>query len=396
MRDQIYKYTGKLISDRSAIPAMIAIAAQDDVTLSSGDKRLSILAEEILQQLSAMAICIAQPSLPFANFLLQRTPDEQTIVPRDTETRTFLHDIPLLRQIDLGSTPATVIAHHLGNRKGVVVEGIGIIAVGAFTVEQAYINWSSVFHSTFVKYLEDLLETGFLLPEEPAAITAFQNDWLQPLNSEGLDFRSGALQNKGDILDEIVKVGGYTVRLGLVDSFFGNISCSTGDLLYISQTASSLDELSGCIDPVPFENSSTVGITASSELAAHRRIYETTDYRVILHGHPRFSVIMSMQCAESDACDINDCWKDCKKVRYLAGTPVVAGEIGAGGLAKNVPPVIADKGRAIVYGHGVFTAGRSDFKEAFDAMIEVETWCRDEYFRQLAQRWGTYALPKSI
>lgn len=396
MRDQIYKYTAKLISDRSAIPAMIAIAAQDDITLSSGEKRLSILAEEILQHLSAMALCIAQPSLHFADFLLQRTPDEHTIVPRDTETRTFLHDIPLLRQIDLGDTPATVIAHHLGNRKGVIVEGIGIIAVGAFTVEQAYINWSSVFHSTFVKYLEDLLDTGFLLPEEPAAITAFQNDWLLPLRSEGLDFRSGALENKSDILDEIVKVGGYTVRLGLVDSFFGNISCSTGDLLYISQTASSLDELSGCIDPVPFENSSTVGITASSELAAHRRIYETTGYRVILHGHPRFSVIMSMQCRDNDDCDTTDCWKNCKKVRYLAGTPVVAGEIGAGGLAKNVPPVIADKGRAIVYGHGVFTAGRSNFKEAFDAMIEVESWCREEYFRQLAHRWGTYARPKTI
>jgi ribulose-5-phosphate 4-epimerase/fuculose-1-phosphate aldolase len=172
------------------------------------------------------------------------------------------------------------------------------------------------------------------------------------------------------------------VQRGLVDSFFGNISYSNGDLLYISQTASSLDELAGCIDPVPFENSSTVGITASSELVAHRTIFETTGCRAILHGHPRFAVVMSMLCDEKASCPITDCWRDCPKVRLLGGTPVVAGEIGAGGIAKNVPPVIGGPGRAIVYGHGVFAIGRNDFREAFQALVDVENWCRTEYFRR--------------
>lgn len=392
MNDQIFKYSRKLISDRSASATMIAFAAQDDTIISLGEEFRAKLAGDILKQLSALSLCIAQPSLPFSDFLLQRSPDESSLVPRDTETRTFLHDIPLLRQHDLGDNPSAVIARHLGSRKGVVVEGIGIIAAGALTIEQAYINWSSVFHSTFIKYLEDVLTTGFLLRNEPSAMATFRRDWLHPLSSAGLHFRSGLLKDKSEILDEIVTVGNYTVQLGLVDSFFGNISYSTGDLVYISQTASSLDELSGCIDPVPFENSSTVGITASSELAAHRKIYETTEYKAILHGHPRFSVIMSMICNEKNTCTVQDCWKDCKKVRFLGRTPVVAGEIGAGGLAKNVPPVIAGPGQAIVYGHGVFTAGKTDFKDAFEAMIEVETWCREEYFRILEQRWGKHAL----
>jgi ribulose-5-phosphate 4-epimerase/fuculose-1-phosphate aldolase len=176
------------------------------------------------------------------------------------------------------------------------------------------------------------------------------------------------------------------VQQGLVDSFFGNISYSNGDLIYISQTASSLDELPGCIDPVPFENSSTVGITASSELVAHRSIFETTGCRAILHGHPRFAVVMSMLCEEQVECGITDCWRDCKKVRLLGGTPVVAGEIGAGGIARNVPPVIGESGRAIVYGHGIFAIGRTDFREAFQALVDVENWCRAEYFRRFDER----------
>jgi len=52
-------------------------------------------------------------------------------------------------------------------------------------------------------------------------------------------------------------------------------------------------------------------------------------------------------------------------------------------LAKRVPPVIGATGSAIVYGHGVFTLGRDGFGEAFAAMVDVENFCRNEYFRRL-------------
>jgi len=391
MYDLIEKYSRKLVSDRSALPERIAFAAQDDTVIAAGDAALSRLAASILGRLDCLALCVAAPALPFARFLLQRTESsEREIVPRDTETRTFLHDIPILRLSDLGDDPAEAIERVLGNRKGIIVEGIGIMASGALTVEQAFINWSSVFHSTFIKYLEDVLEHGFKLPDEARAFDDFRRKWLQPLTAASLEFKNGPLLDKADILDEMARVGRYTVERGLVDSFFGNISYSNGDLIYISQTASSLDELPGCIDPVPFENSSTVGITASSELVAHRRIFETAGCRAILHGHPRFAVVMSMLCDEKEHCSITDCWRDCPGVRFLGGTPVVAGEIGAGGIAKNVPPVIAEPGRAIVYGHGVFTLGRDDFQEAFQALVDVENWCREEYFRRFDERYGGF------
>ncbi len=389
MHDHIAKYTAKLISDGSSQADQIAFAAQDDVMISAGQPALTVLTEAILSRLNCLALVAAKPSLPFADFLIQRAAGhEHEIIPRDTETRTFLHDIPIVRKNEMGSNPAVTCATLLGNRKGIIVEGIGIIAAGALTVEQAYINWSSVFHSTYIKYLEDLLEQGFMLQGEEDSFNHFRRELLPPLSSEGLEFRHGPFLKKNIILEEIANVGRYTVQRRLVDSFFGNISYSNGDLIYISQTASSLDELSGCIDPVPFENSSTVGITASSELVAHRSVFESTGCRAILHGHPRFSVVMSMLCAEKKFCNISDCWKDCVKVRTLGSTPVVAGEIGAGGIAKNIPPVIGRTGAVIVYGHGVFSIGRTDFREAFQALLDVENWCRGEYFRLFDEKWG--------
>jgi ribulose-5-phosphate 4-epimerase/fuculose-1-phosphate aldolase len=387
MRDQIAKYSAKMLSDGSALTGQIAFAAQDDIMISAGEPDLAKLAERVLSRLNCLAIAAAAPALPFAEFLIQRCAIfDHTIVPRDTETRTFLHDIPIVRKDELGTDCADTIAALLGNRKGIIVEGIGIIAVGALTVEQAYINWSSVFHSTYIKYLEDLLESGFMIPDEEAAFRCFRRELL-PLTAEGLTFLTGPMLEKRVILEEIATVGRYTVQRRLVDSFFGNISYSNGDLIYISQTASSLDELSGCIDPVPFENSSTVGITASSELVAHRAIFEATGCRAILHGHPRFAVVMSMICNEKESCLTADCWKDCARVRFLGGTPVVAGEIGAGGIAKNVPPVIGTSGAAIVYGHGVFSTGISDFRAAFQALVDVENWCRQEYFRRFEEKY---------
>jgi hypothetical protein len=90
-----------------------------------------------------------------------------------------------------------------------------------------------------------------------------------------------------------------------------------------------------------------------------------------------------MICEEKESCQIADCWRDCPKVRFLGDTPVVAGEIGAGGIARNVPPVIGKSGSAIVYGHGVFSIGQADFREAFQGLVDVENWCRIEYFRRI-------------
>jgi len=386
VRSLIAKYARKMERDRSVVPGHVGIAAQDDVMVSEGALDLSRLAAGVLSRLSCLGVVAAAPSLPFAEFLLRRADaGAEAIVPLDTETRTFLHDIPIVRREKLAGNAAHAIATLLSNRKGVIAEGVGIVASGPVTLEQAYIHYSSVFHAAFVKYLLDALQKGFVLPGEAEALQGFRETFLRPPTAEGLPFRAGPLDDPEEILAEIRAVGRYTVLGGLVDSFFGNISFRAGDTIYISQTAASLDELSGCVDPVPMDNRSTTGITASSELLAHRRIYEATGARAILHGHPRFAVAMSMLCDVKD-CLVKDCWKDCTRVRMLGDTPVVAGEIGAGGLAARVPPVIGGPGKALVYGHGVFAIGRDGFEEAFRSMVDVENRCREEYFRRLDAR----------
>jgi ribulose-5-phosphate 4-epimerase/fuculose-1-phosphate aldolase len=386
VRSLIAKYAEKMERERSVVPGRIGIAAQDDAMLMDGVPDLSHLAADVLSRLSCLGVVAAAPSLPFAEFLLCRAnADAEKIVPLDTETRTFLHDIPIVRREKLAGNPAGVIAALLSNRKGVIAEGIGIVTSGPVTLEQAYIHYSSVFHACYVKYLLDVLQEGFLLRGEAETFRAFRETFLRSPTAEGLPFRDGPLDDPDEVLSEIRAVGRYTVERGLVDSFFGNISYRVGDTIYISQTAASLDELAGCIDPVPTDNRSTTGITASSELLAHRRIYEATGARAILHGHPKFAVAMSMLCDVID-CPVKDCWKDCARVRMLGDTPVVAGEIGAGGLAARVPPVIGGPGKAIVYGHGVFAVGRDGFGEAFRSMVDVENRCREEYFRRLDAR----------
>ncbi len=386
MKSQIAKYAGKLHRDRSVAQGRVGIAAKDDVMLSEGAPDLSRLAADVLSRLSCLGVVAASPSLPFAEFLLRRAnAGAETIVPLDTETRTFLHDIPIVRREALAGDPAAAIAALLSNRKGVIAEGVGIIASGPVTLEQAYIHYSSVFHAAFVKYLLDALQEGFVLPGEEEAFRAFRKTFLRPLTAEGLPFRDGPLDDPDTVLSEIRAAGRYTVERGLVDSFFGNISYRVGETIFISQTAASLDELAGCVDPVPTDNRSTTGITASSELLAHRRIYEATGARAILHGHPKFAVAMSMLCEKKD-CPVKDCWKDCPHVRMLGDTPVVAGEIGAGGLAARIAPVIGAAGKAIVYGHGVFAVGVDGFEEAFRSMVDVENRCRNEYFRRLDAR----------
>jgi len=386
VRTLIAKYAGKLLRDRSALPGRIGIAAHDDVMLSEGAPDLARLASAVLSRLSCLGVVAASPSLPFASHLLRRADaGAESIVPLDTETRTFLHDIPIVRREELAGDPAGAVAARLSHRKGAIAEGIGIVATGPVTLEQAYIHYSSVFHACYVKYLIDVLRDGFLLPGEAESFQAFRETFLRPLTAEGLSLRPGPIEDPEAVLAEIRAAGRYTVLRGLVDSFFGNISYRVGDTIFISQTATSLDELAGCVDPVPSDNRSTAGITASSELPAHRRIYEATGARAILHGHPKFAVAMSMLCEEKD-CPVKDCWKDCPNVRMLGDTPVVAGEIGAGGLAVRVPPVIGGPGKAIVYGHGVFAIGRAGFEEAFRSMVDVENRCREEYFRRLDAR----------
>jgi ribulose-5-phosphate 4-epimerase/fuculose-1-phosphate aldolase len=390
LHDHIVKYTNKLLRDRTAVPESIRFYVLDDRVVANREDEWQPVFKEVFKGMDVTALLFAKTTLPFADLLVERAPaDADRLVPNDSETRVFLHDIPFIRESEWSGKPKTalveMIIRCLKQRKAVVIQGLGVVASGGVTVEQAFIGFSSIFHTTFVKYLLDLLTEGFRLPRERNVVEEFKQAWAGQQDLAGLRFLAGPIAERDTIIREICRVGRYTVEKGYVDSFFGNISYFDGKTIFISQTTSSLDELEGFIDPVPLDGSSTAGLSASSELPAHRGIYVSSDYHAVLHGHPRFSVIMSMHCEEEN-CGIEDCNRFCSRARSACGVPIVAGETGAGGLAASVPLAIKASGACIVYGHGIFAAGKKDFRDAFMKMAAAEDRCREGYFKLLEER----------
>lgn len=380
MQYLLKRYTQLLIDEQCVKAGHIAISAENDTICSYGNQTFTVLAHDILQQLDCAAVIVAEPLQPFPTFLLRRArPDERSLVPRDSESRSSLHDIPLIRHNQDQSILLNNICAALNRRKGCIVEGIGIITQGSLTVEQAYIAWSSLSHATTIKYFEDLLSTGPLLLEEANAVSMYKNAHLKLLDVTQYAFSPLLPTTPHAMFDEMSLLGRATVELGLVDSFFGNISCQLNRKLYISQTSARLDELNNQTDSVSFDKSSTSGITASSELPAHQAVVLATDCRVILHGHPRFPVIMSF-FADSDSNSPFD---------HIDSFPVVGGEGGVGGLAESLPRAFCQTGTeaVIVRGHGVFVISRSGCGTALACLADVEQHCRDVYFNRLKARY---------
>lgn len=372
--------------------------------------------EQVFKGLTINSLVFLRPGPPYdkiVDFLArQALLDNEMIEPKDCETRTFLHDLPVV-----GKFSPDKIIQALKKRKCVIVtapkgaadfQGTAIIAHGTVSPEQGFVVASSVCFACFVKFFADYLENlqlgktsresddlfdllsltvGTDLPSDlPSDLTSHLTVGQMDLP----DLARGPFSTEEQIYAAIVQAGRKTVEYGLVDSYFGNVSYCRDNILYISQTGSSLDELEGCIDPVPLDGSSSAGLTASSELTAHIQTIAQTGCETILHGHPKFSVILSMDCdpKEKAICAHRDhCHIRCPKKRFVNQVPIVPGEVGTGptGLCNTLPKAFGKSSHVIVYGHGVFTLGKDDFSQAFATLLEVETNCRIIYFKKVRQ-----------
>ncbi len=339
--------------------------------------------EPLFERLNVNSVLYCRPAEPYRSILsfLARN-SNNTIYPRDSETRTFLHDLPVIKNFDTESAFSV-----LKNRKCVLTHQAEIVSYGTVSPEQAYVTFSSVCFAGFVKFFSDLLTVaikGNALPEHVEVFNGIK-EYIQPITGPDETLIEGPFESEEKIYRAVEEAGEKTVSYGLVDSYFGNVSYFDGQILYISQTGSSLDELRGCIDPCPLDDSSCAPITASSELPAHLAVVRETGFRAILHGHPKFCVIMSMVCRVEDCEWEGMCHKKCPRQRFVADIPVVSGEVGAGayGLCNTVPCALGKKPAVIVYGHGLFTGGRTDFNEPFHRMKSTENLCIREYVAQL-------------
>jgi len=348
---------------------------------------LTGLLTKVGESLSRRAILYSQPAEPYRAMLLHLTETAgvgNVIHPQDFETRIFLKDLPILKNL----TEAGIIAA-LKDRRCVVIPGGGFIATAKKDMETAFVIYSAACFAVFVKLFSDLLrqqqQSGPSWKGRAVLETIIGHlDPVSPV-AAGPTLGSGPWEDEADIRAAMAAAGKKTVAERLVDANFGNISYRRGEDLFITRKGSALDDLANRIITVPLTGPVETDAIASIELPAHRRIVMETPYRAVLHGHPKFSVIMSMACGEEDCPDKGGCHRFCPRERWIEGIPVVSGEAGAGpyGLCNTVPAAVRDHGAAIVYGHGVFAAGKKGFREAFERLSQVENACKDLFFKMI-------------
>lgn len=401
MEQLVNKYSDKLVQAKLGDdfgPSQPLIGGLDDILVWNRKADETRVLENVFKGLNINSLVFLRPKEPYSSlirFLAENALNSNGLIqPKDCETRTFLHDLPVINEFC-----ADQIIQVLKKRKSVIIapeknnktfKGPAIIAQGTVSPEQGFVTISSVCFAGFVKFFTDYLEAlqkGLTTADEHHLFDSMI-PFLEPIQKALPKFIPSPFPNEEIVYSAIIEAGKKTVEYGLVDSYFGNISYFWNGTLYISQTGSSLDELSGCIDPVPMDGSTSAGLTASSELSAHLETISRTRCKAILHGHPKFSVILSMDCdpVEKAACNFKEqCHIKCPKKRFVDGTPIVPGEVGTGplGLCNTLPPALTQANAAIVYGHGLFTIGKNNFSEAFQTMLEIENLCYSTYFKKV-------------
>lgn len=384
MKELVDKYARKLTEGGLAATPLVC-GLDDAIFWNRADEQQNVL-QDVMDNMQINSLVCAVPAEPYRTILQSLTYRyPEIITPRDCETRTFLHDLPVTHTFS-----SRTILERLKKRKSVIVvdqDRVQVVTFGTVSPEQAFVTFSSVCFSCFVLFFSDYLtnlRAGTCSTREHEAF-ARTISLLDPTRPDAPNLMSGPFTDEKKVIDAMIEAGRITVDYRLVDSFFGNISYQLDDTIYISQTGSSLDELAGCIDPCPLDGSSCAGVTASSELTAHNEILLRTGNRAILHGHPKFAVILSMDCELQDCPNRDQCHIKCSRERFIQDIPVVPGEVGTGpfGLCNTLPPAIQDKRGAIVWGHGLFTVGQNDFNEAFQSLLDIENMCRQEYMERV-------------
>ena len=402
MEQTLKKYAKKLVTAKlgaSHGPCQPLIGGLDDRLVWNRAAEETKVLTDVFKGLDINSLVFLRPIEPYASLIRHLAENAMTenglIAPKDCETRTFLHDLPVIDDFTANS-----IIRVLKKRKSVIIApgkknqghfiGPAIVAHGSISPEQGFVTTSSVCFASFIKFFTDYLEALQTGCAKAAAHDLFDAviPYLSPMRNKVPKFIPSPFQTEETVYSAVIEAGLKTVEYELVDSYFGNVSYFWNGTLYISQTGSSLDELSGCIDPVPMDGSSSAGLTASSELSAHMETILRTGCKAILHGHPKFSVILSMDCdpVEKAACHFSDrCHIKCPKKRRVAGIPIVPGEVGTGpnGLCNTLPSALAMTNKAIVYGHGLFTTGKDNFSDAFLTLLEVENTCRNIYLKKI-------------
>jgi ribulose-5-phosphate 4-epimerase/fuculose-1-phosphate aldolase len=381
MSEPFDTYKTRFSRNGLAAPSEVLMGVAEPAPRWSGESPDIAVLEPLFSLPGIEALIKARPAEPYQSIIINLAAAASgTIYPQDCETRLFLHDLPVADAIN-----PKHLARLLRIRKSVILPGGEVLAVSPDNLKTAYVTLSSVCFACFVKFFTDLRtarKTGEITTADWQKLESVSR-LLDPLPEFTGNLTRGPLDAEDTILSAIHEAGRQVVDLRLVDSCFGNISYRSEEDLYISQSGTFLDSLEDGITRCSIDNFSHAPANASSELPAHLGVIRETRCRAILHGHPRFSVILSMDCDVPDCPYRGECHRFCPYDRKACGNiPIVSGEVGGGeyGLCHTVPNAICAAPGVIVYGHGVFTCDDTDFNGALSKLIDIERRCRIEYF----------------
>ncbi|MFO8111344.1 MAG: class II aldolase/adducin family protein [Desulfosalsimonadaceae bacterium] len=383
MDEKIETYEKKLYDSR-LVPEKKALFVMAGETHRRGENGAIPVLSELADRLCANTLLFARPAEPYRTIIEFLAANASgAVFPDDSETRTFLVDIPVADRFSADALYST-----LQERKCLIIPGRGIVSLGKTGPSEAYVHFAAACFACFVKFFSDFLKNAYNrhIADDQQIVFQQARKSLPPPPVFAGGLASAPIDTTEKTRTAIIEAGKRIVSSGLVDASFGNISFRVDNTLYISNTGSFLDHLEEDISACPLDDPECTGQRPSSEYPAHLEIMRTTDAKGVLHGHPLFSVIMSMDC-RIDCGHRGDCHRTCPHARSVCGIPIVPGETGGGpfGLYTTVPGVIKEGKSAIVFGHGVFTATKTDFNDALANMVQIEQACREEYFDRLKQ-----------
>ncbi|MCS7140269.1 MAG: class II aldolase/adducin family protein [Candidatus Nezhaarchaeota archaeon] len=156
--------------------------------------------------------------------------------------------------------------------------------------------------------------------------------------------------------EEIYKVlRDYALRIarrGYVTAHGGNLSIRSGNVMWITRHACSLENLRPeDIVKVPVNRPSSRDVIASTETPVHREIYRRTGNLIVMHAHPPYSVALSYFVDEVTP-------PDSEGYHVLRSIPVVEGRPGSTELAIRVADSLTRHWAVVVRGHGVFASSK--------------------------------------
>ncbi|MCK9196642.1 MAG: hypothetical protein M0P16_06615, partial [Syntrophales bacterium] len=184
---------------------------------------LTGLLTKVGERLGRRVILYFQPAEPYHTMLLHLTETSDggdVIHPQDFETRIFLKDLPILKDL----TEAGLIAA-LKDRRCVVIPGGGVIATAKKDMETAFVIYSAACFAVFVKFFSDLLRRRYdsgLSGQGRAILETIMGrlDSVPPV-AVATTLSSGPWEDEEAIRAAMAAAGKMTVADRLVDANFG-------------------------------------------------------------------------------------------------------------------------------------------------------------------------------